>query len=284
MKKGFYLLLVGGLILSACGSSNEESNQDNTINTQANEETTAETEETSTSQETDDLLNVDLSDESLSQAEWTEAFEVQEKAIDYEIEEVSYAWSDGSINLSNLSHYALITNTGKGSIYVNPLSVTFYNDDGSVITKSEMGLSASPEIINEGESSLIDTLEQGDIEDIETFDFAKLKYEVFFSPQKALDLTAENVKFDTDQFVSATAVIKNETNIDATEEIKGSIIFFDGDNNFIGGVSSSIDSLESGEQGGFEAFYPNFPDTEKQNIESAEVLINFVDLYGENDF
>ncbi|MGN7310394.1 hypothetical protein ACTHQ4_04810 [Alkalicoccobacillus gibsonii] len=176
------LVLTVSLLLAACGNDKyqtstepaDDSDSTEAVNNQSDKEELV-TENTDEEVEENELLNVDLTDESICEEEWIAAYNAQEKLIDFEVEEVGYAWTEAesSGGISYYSYYALVTNTGKKAVQVYPNAVTFYNKDGSVAAVSKMGICAYPEVINEGEKSLIRTYEPATADAIENFDYAE---------------------------------------------------------------------------------------------------------------
>ncbi|MCM2674961.1 hypothetical protein [Alkalicoccobacillus plakortidis] len=250
------LVLSIGFFLTACGNDEEHTNTElsdvissNTTKTTSDERNTEESQnenediEERIQEDENELLNVDLKDRSsMSEEEWVAAYEAKEKLIDFEIEEVAYAWNEIETGgLGKYSYYALVTNTGKVTIDIFPHTVSFYNKDGSVAAVSEGALSVSPNTLNAGEKSLIRMYTSDHDADVDNFDYAELNLGILLSHYDSTKLNIESPTYNTDPTLKATAYIVNGTDIDAVA-ITSAFVFYNDNGDLIGGLTAGLEN------------------------------------------
>ncbi|MBM0064797.1 LptM family lipoprotein [Alkalicoccobacillus gibsonii] len=294
MKKLLFssIALTIALSLAACGNEGEEissepTNEETGATSETADENESDNEEQAeeVSEESDnELLNVDLTDESIGEEEWIAAYNAQEELIDFEVEEIGYAWKEAETSggQSVYSYYALVTNTGKGAIEIYPNAVTFYNQDGSVAAVSDdLGLRAYPDVINEGEKGLVRTYELTNDADLESFDYAEADVNVQLSIFDSTKLDTKSPTYSTDHRLSATASLENNTDVNA-QGVTSAFVFYNDNGEFIGGLTTGLDDdvLQAGSKRGIETENPPFPRDQYENIADMEAWSYFMD-YGD---
>lgn len=241
MTKKFKIIIALFIVflLSACGNSSIEKEED-----------IEEAEEASidSGDSIDDETDVDEMDE-------LEEVEAEVKEVKY------YKWLDEAVDEETITVYAEIENTNEIGISVDYVELTYLDSEGSVIAVNEAYV--SPTFLNKGNIGYVAT----EIEDeIERFDdLEEVEINASATPADEIDIIDFKVKDDNlnveswgqdSTKISVTGFFENESDISFDEEETEAIIgLYDEDDNFLAAemlYSEQEFSIDANDETSFE--------------------------------
>lgn len=206
--------------------------------------------------------------------------EVQQEEAKAQItDQVYYDWIDESTGTSTITSYAVIKNTGKVDADVTQTKVTYLDSEGAVIgTSSANGLfkNLTPSIIEPGEIAYLAIHEDKgeefkDLKDVE-FEVSPVVVDI-----KINKLEASKTKvIKTDDWggdVHVTGFLQNKGDTDAND-VEAAAGLYDENDKFLGALlvgSDDTTTVPAGSKSSIQVGVPSFPSDHIKDVDHAKI-------------